>query len=109
MERKAGENTIFTYIKGFFLCLLPLVTLKQLVFDPKTVEPSDLKETLGSYISYFFVQFHPWIKHKVTRIKEMREGENKNSPCHHLKKCIENSMENMLTDVRVLKVDKPCL
>ena len=109
MERKAGENTIFTYIKGFFFCLLPLVTLKQLVFDPKTVEPSDLKETLGSYISYFFVQFHPWIKHKVTRIKEMREGENKNSPCHHLKKCIENSMENMLTDVRVLKVDKPCL
>ena len=39
----------------------------------------------------------------------MREGENTNSPWHHLKKCIENSMENMLTDVRVLKVDKPCL
>lgn len=47
MERKAGENTIFTYIKGFFLGLLPLMTLKQLVFDPKTVEPSDLKETLA--------------------------------------------------------------
>ena len=47
MERKAGENTIFTYIKSFFLCLLPLVTLKQLVFDQKTVEPSDLKETLA--------------------------------------------------------------
>ena len=47
MERKAGENTIFTYIKGFFLCLLPLVTLKQLTFDQKTVEPSDLKETLA--------------------------------------------------------------
>ena len=30
----------------------------------------------------------------------MREGENTNSPWHHLKKCIENSMENMLTDVR---------
>ena len=47
MERKAGENTIFTYIKGFFLCFLPLVTLKQLIFDQKTVEPSDLKETLA--------------------------------------------------------------
>ena len=47
MERKAGENTIFTHIKGFFLRLLPLVTLKQLVFDQKTVEPSDLKETLA--------------------------------------------------------------
>lgn len=58
MERKAGENTIFTYIKGFFLCLLPLVTLKQLIFDQKTVEPSDLKETLA-LISLTLYNFIP--------------------------------------------------
>ena len=27
-----------------------------------------------------------------------------NSPCQHLRKCIENSMENMHTDVRLLRV-----
>ena len=28
-----------------------------------------------------------------------------NSPCQHLKKCIENSMENIDTDIRVLRVN----
>ena len=27
-----------------------------------------------------------------------------NSPCQHLRRCIKNSMENMHTDVRVLRV-----
>ena len=31
-----------------------------------------------------------------------------NSPCQHLSKCMENSMENMHTDVR-LKVKTQCL
>ena len=31
-----------------------------------------------------------------------------NSPCQHLRKCMENSMENMLTDIR-LKVNNQCL
>ena len=31
-----------------------------------------------------------------------------NSPCQHLRKCMENSMENMHTDVR-LKVNNQCL
>ena len=43
---------------------------------------------------------------KVMRITEMIKnnrsfGSLANSPCQHLRKCIENSMENMHTDVRV--------
>ena len=30
-----------------------------------------------------------------------------NSPCQHLRKCIENSLENMHTDVRVWRVNSP--
>ena len=29
-----------------------------------------------------------------------------NSPCQHLRKCIENSMENMSADVRMQRVDE---
>ena len=49
---------------------------------------------------------------KVVRIKEMITEKRKllivkrNSPYQHLRKCLENSMENMLTDVRVLRLTK---
>ena len=43
---------------------------------------------------------------KVTRIKEMIPNQRTsclltNSPCAHLRKCVENSVENMHTDIRV--------
>ena len=47
------------------------------------------------------------------RIKEIPPTEEAldrytNSPCQHLSKCMENSLENMHTDVR-LKVNTQCL
>ena len=47
------------------------------------------------------------------RIKEISPTEEAldcytNSPCQHLSKCMENSLENMQTDVR-LKVNNQCL
>ena len=47
------------------------------------------------------------------RIKEISPTEEAldrytNSPCQHLSKCMENSLENMHTDVR-LKVNTQCL
>ena len=46
---------------------------------------------------------------KVMRIKEMITSIEaldflSNSPCQHLRKCKENSMENIHTDVRVQRV-----
>ena len=49
---------------------------------------------------------------KVVRIKEMITEKRKllivkrNSPYQHLRKCLENSMENMHTDVRVGRLTK---
>ena len=50
---------------------------------------------------------------KVKRIKDMSLTKEAldcytNSPCQHLSKCMENSLENMHTDVR-LKVNTQCL
>ena len=50
---------------------------------------------------------------KVKRTKEMSLTKEAldcctNSPCQHLSKCMENSLENMHTDVR-LKVKTQCL
>ena len=47
---------------------------------------------------------------KIMRIREMINNQRTldcetNSPFQNLKKCMENSMENMHTDVRVLRVN----
>ena len=47
---------------------------------------------------------------KVMRIKEWSPVKEPfdwqtNSPCQHLRKCIKNNVENMYTDVRVLRVE----
>ena len=42
---------------------------------------------------------------QIFRKKETLEN-LKNSPCQHLRKCVENSMENIHTDVRVKSIKK---
>ena len=55
----------------------------------------------------FSLQHHNWIKH-ISQENERNDHKLKellivkhNSPCQHLGKCIENSMENIHTDVGV--------
>ena len=49
--------------------------------------------------SNFSSQYHYWINHKGPRIKKMTNNQ-------YLRNCIENSVENIHTDVRVLRVDQ---